>query len=94
MGGQRRPHRGHCPAAGEGARPESLDALHAAAWDGSSAGKKNGPDYAECLKQLIAAGADKDDRRHFESRTPLAQALDSGNQAAIAYLRSIGASDR
>ncbi len=78
----------------QGAQPNSLDALHAAAWGGSSAGKDRGEDYAECLRLLIAAGADKDDRRHFENRTALAQALTSENEAAAAYLRSIGASER
>ena len=77
-----------------GARPDSLDALHAAAWGGSSAGKDRGKNYTECLRLLIAAGADKNDRRHFGNRTPLAQALTSGNETAAAYLRSIGASER
>lgn len=76
-----------------GARPDSLDALHAAAWGGSACGHGKEDAYVACLKRLIAAGADKDDRRHVEDRTPLAQAIRSGNAAAVDYLRSIGAAE-
>ena len=77
-----------------GARPDSFDSLHAAAWGGSRRGAGKEREYAATLRVLVAAGADKDDRRHFENRTPLAQALDSGNRGAIEYLRSVGASER
>jgi hypothetical protein len=74
-----------------GADPKSLDALHAAAWGGSSSGKDEHKDYVAALKLLIDSGADMNDRRHFDNKTPLQTALDSGNQKAIDYLRSIGA---
>lgn len=75
-----------------GAAPDSLDALHAAAWGGSSCGANREPEYAESLKLLVEAGADKNDRRHRNGLTPLAVALESGNAGAIDYLRSIAAS--
>jgi ankyrin repeat protein len=77
----------------QGARPDSLDALHAAAWGGSTGGKENERAYADSLKLLIAAGADMNDRRHGNQRTPLGVALESGNQGAIECLRSLGASE-
>jgi ankyrin repeat protein len=76
-----------------GARPDSLDALHAAAWGGSDRGKGNERAYAESLKLLVAAGANMNDRRHCDNRTPLAVALESGNTGAIEYLRSLGAEE-
>ena len=76
-----------------GARPDSLDALHAAAWGGSDRGKGMEREYAESLKLLIEAGADVNDRRHRDNRTPLAVALESGNTGAIEYLRSQGAAE-
>ncbi len=75
-----------------GARPDSLDALHAAAWGGSSCGKGSEREYADALRLLIEAGADANDRRHCRNQTPLAVALESGNTGAIEFLRSIGAS--
>ena len=74
-----------------GAKPESLNAVHAAAFGGSDCGAKEGPQYVETLKILIAAGADMNDCRFHDNWTPLKTALDSGNQAAIEYLRSIDA---
>ena len=78
---------------GHGTRADSLDALHAAAWGGSAHGKGREQDYADTLKVLIDAGADMNDRRHRDNRTPLAVALESGNKGAIKFLRSIGASE-
>lgn len=78
----------------QGARPDSLDALHAAAWGGSARSKGMEQDYADTLKLLIEAGADANDRRHCNNRTPLAVALESGNSGAIDYLRSLGAAER
>jgi ankyrin repeat protein len=66
-----------------GARPDSLDALHAAAWGGSTCGKGKEQEYAESLKLLIEAGANLNDRRHHNHRTPLAVALESGCAGAI-----------
>ena len=40
-----------------GACADSLDALHAAAWGGSSGGSDQSKDYAEALRLLIEAGA-------------------------------------
>ena len=74
-----------------GAHPTSLDALHAAAFGGSSCGEGREEEYAETLRILIDAGADMNDRRHFQHQTPLGIALESGNSGAIAYLREIGA---
>jgi ankyrin repeat protein len=76
------------------AKPDSLDALHAAAWGGSDCGKGAEREYAESLKLLIEAGADMNDRRHCDNRTPLAVALESGNTGAIDFLRSLGASEK
>ncbi|HZJ13573.1 MAG TPA: ankyrin repeat domain-containing protein [Chthoniobacteraceae bacterium] len=77
-----------------GTRPDSLDALHAAAWGGSACGKGREREYADSLKLLIEAGADMNDRRHCLNRTPLGIALESGNAAAIEFLRSLGAAER
>jgi ankyrin repeat protein len=76
-----------------GARPDSLDALHAAAWGGSSRGQDQEREYAGALKRLIDAGADRNDRRYPNRRTPLAVSLESGNQDAIDYLRSLEAEE-
>ena len=76
-----------------GADPTALDALHAAAFGGSSCGEGREQEYAETLRILIDAGADMNDRRHFQNQTPLGIALKSGNRGAIAYLREIGAAE-
>jgi ankyrin repeat protein len=75
----------------KGADPSSLDAMHAAAWGGSAKGRGADEAYAESLRILIQAGADKNDRRHCGNKTPLDIALESGNRGAIDYLSSIGA---
>ena len=71
-----------------GANPASLDALHAAAWGGSSSGADERKDYVAALELLIQAGADMNDRRHFENKTPLRVSMDSGHKRAITFLRS------
>lgn len=76
-----------------GARPDSLDALHAAAWGGSDRGRGREQAYAQTLKLLIDAGADKNDRRSLKNQTPLSVALESGNTGAIEFLMSIGAAE-
>ena len=76
-----------------GARPDSPDALHAAAYGGPSAGKGREREYATTLKLLIEAGADVNDRRHCNHRTPLGVALQSNNVGAIEYLRALGAAE-
>ena len=76
-----------------GAHPTSLDALHAAAFGGSSCGEGREQEYAETLRILIDAGADMNDRRHFQNQTPLGIALKSGNRGAITYLREIDAAE-
>ncbi len=78
----------------DGAKPDSLDALHAAAWGGSACGKGNEREYAATLKLLVGAGADMNDRRHCKNQTPLAVALESGNTVAIEFLRSLQASEK
>ena len=77
-----------------GANPASLDALHAAAWGGSSAGADEHKDYVGALQLLVEAGADMNDRRQLENQTPLGLAVKSGNQRAVAFLRSIGAAEK
>ena len=77
-----------------GARPDSLDALHAAAWGGSDRGQGREREYAETLRILIDAGADRNDRRHCGDKTPLTVALESGNVGAIEFLRSLQASEK
>jgi ankyrin repeat protein len=77
----------------QGARPDSLDALHAAAWGGPDRGKGKEREYVDSLKLLIEAGADMNDRRHCNNRTPLAVALEGGNKGAIEFLRSLGAAE-
>ena len=76
-----------------GADSTALDALHAAAFGGSSCGEGREQEYTETLRILIDAGADMNDRRHFQNQTPLEIALKSGNRGAIAYLREIGAAE-
>jgi ankyrin repeat protein len=78
---------------GRGARPDSLDALHAAAWGGSGRGLGLEREYTETITLLIDAGADKNDRRHRDHRTPLSVAIECGNRGAIDILRSLGASE-
>jgi len=75
----------------QGARADSLDGLHAAAWGGPERGKGKERGYADALKLLIDAGADANDRRHAGDRTPLAVALESGNAGAVEFLRAAGA---
>lgn len=77
-----------------GARPDSLDALHAAAWGGSARGKGHERAYADTLRLLIDAGADRNDRRACGNQTPLAVALESGNGGAIECLRALQASEK
>lgn len=77
----------------QGARPDSLDALHAAAWGGSERGNGEQRAYVDSLKLLIEAGADMNDRRHCNNRTPLGVALESGNSGAVEFLRSLRASE-
>ena len=76
-----------------GASPRSLDALHAAAYGGSACGEGEEQEYAESLRILIDAGADMNDRRHYQNQTPLGIALKSGNKGAIEYLSSVGAAE-
>ena len=73
-----------------GAVADSLDAMHAAAFGGSSCGQDETKDYVAALRLLIEAGADANDPRHPENRTPLQIAIASGNEQAVAYLRNIG----
>ena len=77
----------------KGADPTSLDAVHAAAFGGSSCGEGREQEYARTLQILIDAGADRNDRRHYQNQTPLGIALKSGNRGAIEYLHSIGAAE-
>ena len=73
-----------------GASPHSLDALHAAAWGGSGQGKGEEVEYGAAIAMLVAYGADINDRRSYQNKTPLAVALESGNEGAIEVLSSLG----
>ena len=74
-----------------GADPKSINAVHAAAFGGSSCGSEDGPQYVETIKILVDSGADINDPRYHDQWTPLKTALDSGNTAASEYLESVGA---
>ncbi len=73
-----------------GARPDALDALHAAACGGSTNGQDPEKNYTQAIKLLVDAGADINDRRHYENRTPLFVALDTGHEQAAACFRELG----
>jgi ankyrin repeat protein len=77
-----------------GAKPNSLDALHAAAMGGYECGREQEREYAESLKLLIDAGADLNDRTHWNKQTPLAVAIENENTGTIEFLRSLGASEK
>ena len=74
-----------------GASPQSLDALHAAAWGGSGQGKGEEERYGKTIRMLAHYGADVNDTRYFNHRTPLDVALESGNLGAIEALIDLGA---
>ena len=76
-----------------GASPTSLNAVHAAAFGGSSCGADEAKDYPAALKLLLDAGADINDRRFHDNWTPLRTAIDSGNTRAVEFLRSAGAEE-
>lgn len=74
-----------------GTSPLSLDALHAAAWGGSSQGRSPDRDYAGTIVRLLEAGADVDASHPDSGETPLDVAAKSRNEAAIAVLKEWGA---
>lgn len=74
-----------------GAAASSLDALHAAAWGGSSRWEGRAEAYAQTIVLLIAAGADPDDRRNAAGESPLEIAREAGHKSAIEALRRAGA---
>ena len=77
----------------KGADPTSLNAVHTAAFGGSSCGQDEEDDYPAALRLLLDAGADINDRRFHDDWTPLRTALDSGNMRAVEFLRSHGAKE-
>lgn len=88
---------GHCSTLklllASGANPKSFDAMHAAAHGGDTRGKGKEKEYAEALKILVDAGANKNDRMNNFRRSPLSVALMRGNKGAIKYLKSIDAEE-
>lgn len=74
-----------------GAEPTSLDALHAAAWGGSSGGKDESKDYPAAIEMLVAAGADLNPELGGDYKsTPLAVAIESGNERSRSTLERLG----
>ena len=76
-----------------GADINGANVVHAAAFGGPSCGKENPDGYVAVLQSLHQNGANMNSRVFRDDLTPLGLARESGNQAAIEYLRSIGAED-
>jgi len=75
----------------KGASIHGANAVHAAAFGGSSCGKNKSTQYVDVLRFLIERGADMNNRVFRDNLTPLSLALESGNTAAIEFLESLGA---
>lgn len=73
-----------------GADPLSADALHAAAWGGSSGGEDESKDYAAAIELLVAAGADLNEKGPRYRSTPLTVAMESGNKRAQVAIERLG----
>lgn len=74
-----------------GADPKSLDALHAAAWGGSSGGEDESQDYPAAIEMLVAAGADLNPNLGDEYKsTPLSVAIESGNARSRLTIERLG----
>ena len=76
-----------------GADINGANVVHAAAFGGSSCGNNNSEGYVAVLKFLHENDANINSRVFRDNLTPLSLALESGNVAAIEYLRSIGAEE-
>lgn len=75
----------------KGADPRSLDALHAAAWGGSTGGEDESKDYPAVIEVLVAAGAELNPELGGDYRsTPLSVALESGNERSRATIERLG----
>lgn len=74
----------------QGADPLSADALHAAAWGGSSGGEDESKDYPAAIEMLVAAGADLNEKGPRYRSTPLTVALESGNERARITIERLG----
>ena len=61
-------------------------------YDGTVTTMFDASELPALTQALIDAGADRNDRRHTDGKTPLAVALESGNRGAIEALRELGAS--
>ncbi len=68
-----------------------LTALHAVAMGGSSRGSRDPEAYKRTAEILIAYGADVNKPTDRDQRTPLDEALKSGNKAVEEVLRTHGA---
>jgi ankyrin repeat protein len=73
-----------------GASPLSADALHAAAWGGSSSGTDESQDYPAAIELLVGAGADLNEKSERYTSTPLAVANESGNARAQEKIKELG----
>ncbi len=80
----------------QGAKPNAdighgFIALHAAAAGGEKNGANNPQGYVEVVRLLIEAGSEKDNAGNIFEKTPLDLAVEYGNEAVAAYLKSVGA---
>lgn len=73
-----------------GADARSLDSLHAAAWGGSSSGSDETKDYPAAIEILVKAGADLNEKGPQYRSTPLAVAMESGNERSKEIIEALG----
>ncbi len=73
-----------------GADPLSADALHAAAWGGSSSGSDESKDYPTAIEMLVNAGADLNEKSPRYRSTALTVALESGNERSREMIEKLG----
>ena len=74
----------------QGADPTSPDALHAAAWGGSTGGEDEEKDYPQALEILVGAGADLNEKEPRYRSTPFTVSLESGNTRSQKKIEELG----